>query len=91
MPANQVSNVYSANVTHVFSPTLTNEFVFADATFLNPIALSNPAAVDPSKLGFSMTGLFGDSVHAADPEHPQLEQGCSRLFCANLWTEIRGW
>jgi hypothetical protein len=60
MPANQVSQIYSANVTHVFSPTLTNEFVFAEATFLNPIALSNAAAVDPSKVGFSMTGLFPD-------------------------------
>ncbi len=58
MPANQVSNIYSANVTHVFSPTLTNEFVFAEASFLNPIALTNPAAVDPTKLGFSLTGLF---------------------------------
>ncbi len=66
MPANQVSNVYSANVTHVFSPTLTNEFVFAEASFLNPIALSNPAAVNPSKLGFSMTGLF------SDPYTPQI-------------------
>ena len=66
MPANQVSQVYSANVTHVFSPTLTNEFVFAEATFLNPIALTNPAAVDPSKLGFSMTGLF------TDPYTPQI-------------------
>jgi len=61
MPAHQVSNVYSANVTHIFSPTLTNEFVFADATFLNPIALSNPAAVDPAKVGFHMTGLFADA------------------------------
>ena len=66
MPANQVSQVYSANVVHVFSPTLTNEFVFAEATFLNPIALSNPAAVDPSKIGFSMTGLF------QDPYAPQI-------------------
>jgi hypothetical protein len=66
MPANQVSQVYSANVTHVFSPTLTNEFVFAEATFLNPIALANPAAVDPSKLGFNMTGLF------KDPYTPQI-------------------
>ena len=66
MPANQVSNIYSANVTHVFSPTLTNEFVFADARFLNPIALSNPAAVNPAKVGFSMTGLF------ADPYTPQI-------------------
>ncbi len=61
MPAKQVSQVYSANVTHIFSPTLTNEFVFADATFLNPVALANPAAVDPAKLGFKLTGLFPDT------------------------------
>ena len=64
--ANQHSNVYSANLVHVFSPTLTNEFVFADATFLNPIILANPAAVDPSKIGFSMTGLF------SNPYTPQM-------------------
>jgi hypothetical protein len=58
--ANQDSNVYSANLVHVFSPSLTNEFVFADATFLNPIILGNPSAVNPSTLGFQMTGLFKD-------------------------------
>jgi len=56
--ANQLSNVYSANLVHVFSPTLTNEFVFAEATFLNPIVLGNPAAVDPSNIGFNITPLF---------------------------------
>jgi len=64
--ANQVSNVYSANLVHVFSPTLTNEFVFADATFLNPVILGNPAAVNPSKIGFNMTGLF------SNPYTPQM-------------------
>jgi hypothetical protein len=64
--ANEDSNVYSANLVHVFSPTLTNEFVFADATFLNPIVLGNPAAVDPGALGFHMTGLF------ANPYTPQI-------------------
>jgi hypothetical protein len=58
--ANQDSNTYSANLVHVFSPTLTNEFVFADATFLNPIQLANPAAVDPTKLGLNITGLFSN-------------------------------
>jgi hypothetical protein len=58
--ANQDSNVYSANLVHVFSPTLTNEFIFADATFLNPIVLGNPAAVSPSALGITMNGLFTD-------------------------------
>ncbi len=50
----------------MFSPTLTNEFVFAEATFLNPIILGNPAAVDPSKIGFNMTGLF------SNPYTPQM-------------------
>jgi hypothetical protein len=68
MPANQSSNVYSANLTHVFSPTLTNEFVFAEAKFVNPINLANPAAVDPSALGFHMASLFSGSY----PYVPQL-------------------
>jgi hypothetical protein len=65
--ANQDSNVYSANLVHVFSPTLTNEFVFADATFLNPITLGNPSAVSPSGLGFQMTGLFNNPYTAMMP------------------------
>ncbi|MGA2580038.1 MAG: TonB-dependent receptor [Bryobacteraceae bacterium] len=64
--ANQDSNVYSANLVHVFSPSLTNEFVFAEATFLNPIILGNAAAVNPSKLGFNLNGLF------SDPYTPQI-------------------
>ncbi len=64
--ATQVSQIYSANLVHVFSPTLTNEFIFASASFLNPIVLGNPAAVNPSKLGFQMTGLF------SDPYSPQI-------------------
>jgi hypothetical protein len=62
----QISQVYSANLVHVFSPTLTNEVVFADAKFTNPVILNNPDAVNPSKLGFKSTGLF------SDPFTPQL-------------------
>ena len=51
---------------HVFSPTLTNEFVFAQANFTNPIHLANPDVVNPDKLGFKMTGLF------ANPFLPQI-------------------
>jgi len=47
--ADQDSNVYSANLVHVFSPTLTNEFIFAEATFLNPIVLGNPSIVNPAR------------------------------------------
>ncbi len=70
-PSNQIatqkSDVYSANLVHVFSPTLTNEFVFAEAKFLNPIHLTNPDVVNPDKLsGFKFTGLF------ANPFMPQI-------------------
>jgi hypothetical protein len=58
--SNQHSNVYSANLVHVFSPTLTNEFVFAEATFLNPAILGEPGKVNPATLGFQMTGLFSN-------------------------------
>jgi hypothetical protein len=64
--ATQKSDIWSANLVHVFSPTLTNEFVFAQATFTNPIHLVNADAVNPDKLGFKMTGLF------ANKQMPQL-------------------
>jgi len=54
----QLAQVYSANLVHVFSPTLTNEFVFADAIFDNPVQLTDPNAVNPSKVGFNYTGFF---------------------------------
>ena len=58
--ATQKSDVYSANLVNVLSPTLTNEFIFAQANFTNPIHLTNPDAVNPDKLGFKMTGLFSN-------------------------------
>lgn len=64
--ATQLAQVYSANLVHVFSPTLTNEFVFADAIFDNPVVLGNPDAVNPAKVGFSYTGFF------KDPYTPQI-------------------
>ena len=90
MPANQVSNVYSANVTHVFSPTLTNEFVFAEATFLNPITLSNPAAVDPSKVGFSMTGLFSNAYAPQIPNTLSWSKAVPGYFAPTFGQDFKG-
>jgi len=56
--AKQTSNVTNVNLVHVFSPTLTNEFVFARARFLNPIHMADKSAVDPATLGLHYTGLF---------------------------------
>jgi hypothetical protein len=90
MPAHQVSNVYSANVTHIFSPTLTNEVVFADASFLNPIAMSNPAAVDPGKLGFSMTGLFKDAYAPQIPNTLSWSKAVPGYFAPTFGQAFQG-
>jgi hypothetical protein len=66
MPAHQVSNVLSANVLHIFSPTLTNETVVAFARFLNPVRLSDPSAVNSAALGLS-----GYRPLVPDPYLPQ--------------------
>jgi hypothetical protein len=67
MPAHQVSNIFSANLTHIFSPTLTNETVATLAEFLNPVVLQDPSAVDPNKLG-----LTGYKPLVADQYAPQI-------------------
>jgi Carboxypeptidase regulatory-like domain/TonB-dependent Receptor Plug Domain len=62
-PSNVVAKTTSqevmANLTHVFSPTTTNEFVFTLARYINPSSLTNAAAVSRSALGFNVKGLFG--------------------------------
>ena len=66
MPAHQVSNILSGNALHVFGPTLTNETVLAFAGFLNPIRLSDPAAVN-----LAAAGLSGYRPLVPDPYLPQ--------------------
>lgn len=53
-PASEVTNLWSASVTHVFNPSLTNETTFNYTTFINPLKFAKPAAVDPSKVGINI-------------------------------------
>ncbi|MFZ0862639.1 MAG: carboxypeptidase regulatory-like domain-containing protein [Candidatus Sulfotelmatobacter sp.] len=65
-PSNVVAPTTSqeimANFTHVFSPTTTNEFVFTLARYVNPSTLANAAAVDRTKIGFNVQGLYGHTT-----------------------------
>ena len=56
------SDSISANLTHVFSPTMTNEFIFTFTNLDLPWSFENPAAIDPAKLGFSYKNVFGNSI-----------------------------
>ncbi len=56
------SQEFMSNLTHVFDPTTTNEFVFTLARYINPSTLANPKAVDRTALGFNVTGLFSHTT-----------------------------
>src|SRR5208337_4834703 len=59
------SDSVSASLTHVFSPSMTNEFVFAYTLILFPNVFSDPSKVDRTKVGFNNAGLSGLSTGAA--------------------------
>ena len=63
-PVNQnlQSQMIMANVTHVFSPSTTNEAVFTYTRFNAPNQLANPSAVSRSGLGMTIPNLFGAKV-----------------------------
>ena len=56
------SNSWSGTITHVFSPTMTNETVVAYTFVGFPNVFADPAAVDRAKVGYGYTGLFNNGV-----------------------------
>ena len=56
------SDSVSASLTHVFSPTMTNEFVFGYTFIGFPNVFTDPSKVDRSKVGYSYAGLFKNGV-----------------------------
>ncbi len=56
------SDSISASLTHVFSPTMTNEFVFAYTFIGFPNVFQDPSKVDRTKVGYGLTGLFKNGV-----------------------------
>jgi len=56
------SDSISGSLTHVFSPTMTNEVVLAYTRVLFPNVFSSPDAVNRTKLGLTLQGLFKNNV-----------------------------
>ncbi len=69
----ETSHLYLANYTHVFSPTSTNEFVFAYAKFVNDISQANPKASERSTIGFPVESIF--SGVTGNPQIPNATGG----------------
>jgi len=56
------SDSVTASLTHVFSPTMTNEFVFAYTYIGFPNVFEDPSKVDRAKVGYGYPGLFRNGV-----------------------------
>ena len=56
------SDSYTASLTHVFSPTMTNEFVFGYTYIGFPNVFSDPSKVDRTAVGYNYTGVFNNGV-----------------------------
>jgi len=56
------SQSITTSLTHVFSPTMTNEFVFAYTYVGFPNVFADPSKVDRSTVGYDYTGIFKNGV-----------------------------
>ncbi len=56
------SDSWTASLTHVFSPTMTNEFVFGYTYIGFPNVFQDPAKVDRTKVGYPYQGMFHNGV-----------------------------
>jgi len=54
------SDSWAGTITHVFSPTMTNETVMAYTFVGFPNVFGDPKKVDPATVGYGYTGLFGN-------------------------------
>ncbi|HEY3441312.1 MAG TPA: carboxypeptidase-like regulatory domain-containing protein [Paludibaculum sp.] len=56
------SDSVTASLTHVFSPSMTNEFVFGYTFIGFPNVFQDPSKVDPAKVGFNSKLLYKNAV-----------------------------
>ncbi|MGA2577240.1 MAG: carboxypeptidase-like regulatory domain-containing protein [Bryobacteraceae bacterium] len=56
------SDSVTASLTHVFSPSMTNEFVFGYTYIGFPNVFADPSKVDRSDVGYNYTGLYKNGV-----------------------------
>ena len=56
------SDSATASLTHVFSPTMTNEVIFAYTYIGFPNVFEDPSKVDRSKVGYNYQGIFKNGV-----------------------------
>lgn len=74
------SDSISANLTKVFTPTLTNEFIFTWTKLLVPNTFVDPDKVDPAKAGIDYKYLFNNQPHTVLPVMTGWSDGVANML-----------
>jgi len=74
------SDSISANLTKVFSPTLTNELVFTYTNLYVGYTFSNPAKVDATKLGIYYKHVFNQTLNTQVPQYTGWGDGLANII-----------
>jgi len=72
------SKIVTANLVHVFTPSLTNEVVFSNSRFVNNDAYTDENSVNRQSIGFNLTGVFKNG-NTQIPDIVGNSQGLSSL------------
>ena len=80
------SDSVTTSLTHVFSPTMTNEFVFGYTFIGFPNVFQDPSKVDPAKVGFSLQ----DALQKWSRADSEFRRRLGSLADQQLW-RLRGW
>lgn len=73
LTATTLSRIINVNLTHTFSPTMTNDLVFAYSYFTFPPSLSNTKAVDPANLaGYTDARIWSTQTAGIIPQIPNM-------------------
>ncbi|HLH04528.1 MAG TPA: carboxypeptidase regulatory-like domain-containing protein [Bryobacteraceae bacterium] len=74
------SDSISANLTKVFTPTLTNEFIFTYTNLYVPNTFVDPAKVDPKNVGINYHYLFNNQPHTVLPVMTGWSDGVANML-----------
>jgi hypothetical protein len=84
------SDSISANLTKVFTPTLTNEFIFTYTNLDVPNTFVDPAKVDPTKAGINYKYLFNNQPHTVLPVLTGWSDGVANMLNPSGFQAAKG-
>jgi hypothetical protein len=74
------SDSISVNLTKVFTPTLTNEFIFTYTNLYVSFQFANPSKIDPASIGLNYTHIFNNVNTHEIPELTGWSNGLANLI-----------